>query len=210
MMTFFKTKQGAFPTVPILAVIWLCVVIGLTVVLVRYTIEPGKAESPPIHWPETNALTLSHTGYTLLMFAHPKCPCTKASIGELEMLIANSQSLLSTYVIFVKPNGVDQEWTKTDLVHSAEQIDGVQTIIDSGGTLARLFGVETSGSTQLFDTHGTLLFEGGITISRGSLGSNPGLRSIEALVHGEKPEQIQTLAFGCSLFDLSCPVETTK
>ena len=37
---------------------------------------------PPEPWPAAGALQLSTAGKTLVMFVHPHCPCTRASLGE--------------------------------------------------------------------------------------------------------------------------------
>jgi hypothetical protein len=72
-------------------------------------------------------------------------------------------------------------------------------IEDREGADARLFGAFTSGQTFLYNPGGRLLFNGGITASRGHSGDNIGRDGIVALLHGGTFAQNVTPAFGCSL-----------
>jgi hypothetical protein len=54
------------------------------------------------------------------------------------------------------------------------------------------------------------MFQGGITISRGHSGDNPGRSAINALLHHELSNQIKTPVFGCSLFEAECQQGTTE
>src|SRR5713101_1730239 len=69
------------------ALAWLGVVITATIEAVVYAGTPGRAGSPHANWPATCRLSLDCNRPTLLMFAHPRCPCTRASLGELELLM---------------------------------------------------------------------------------------------------------------------------
>lgn len=133
------------------------------------------------------------------MLAHPHCPCTQASVGELAQIMARLQGKVAAYVLFVKPKEAGRDWEDTDLRRSAEAIPGVKVVFDPDGVEARRFGAETSGHTQLFSTDGRLLFSGGITASRGHAGDNAGESAIVALVNNQTPARTQTLVFGCAL-----------
>ena len=63
---------------------------------------------------------------------------------------------------------------------------------------AERFGAETSGHTFLFDPSGRLLFNGGITASRGHSGDNAGESSIVSLINNHTAKIGQTFVFGCS------------
>ena len=133
------------------------------------------------------------------MLAHPHCPCTAASVGELAQIMARLQGKVAAYVLFVKPKEAGRDWDDTSLRRSAEAIPGVNVVFDPDGVEARRFGAETSGHTLLFAADGRLLFSGGITASRGHAGDNAGERAIVALVNNQTPARTQTLVFGCSL-----------
>jgi hypothetical protein len=136
---------------------------------------------------------------TMVMVAHPHCPCTRASIAELAQVMAHAQGKVNAYVLFVKPPGEGADWDDTDLRRSAASIPGVTVMTDENGTEAARFGAETSGHTLLFDRNGTLVFSGGITASRGHAGENAGENSIVAALTQEPIVLNRTPVFGCSL-----------
>src|SRR5215472_16789844 len=57
--------------------------------LFDYGQAEGPKACPPAQWPAGSKLQLKADGPTLVMFAHPKCPCTRSSIGELAELMAH-------------------------------------------------------------------------------------------------------------------------
>jgi hypothetical protein len=61
----------------------------------------------------------------------------------------------------------------------------------------------------LYSREGTLMFQGGVTVSRGHHGDSPGMYALKRLL-GEKPQTapVQAAVFGCPLFDEK--VETTE
>lgn len=181
--------------------LWLLVVgIGLSVLL-SYENTPGVAAKPTALWPADSRIQRAPDRDTLVMLVHPHCPCTRASIGELASLMAQSQGRLTAYVLFLKPAEFSDNWEKTDLWQSAASIPGVRPIIDYDGVEASRFHATTSGQTVLYDAEGHLLFSGGITIARGHAGDNAGRSAIVSLVNAKVAEQTETPVFGCPLFD---------
>jgi hypothetical protein len=142
--------------------------------------------------------------------AHPHCPCTRATIGELASIMAHSQGRLTAYVLFLKPAGFSEEWEKSDLWRSAESIPGVTAVIDDEGAEANRFHAATSGQTLLYDAGGHLLFSGGITGSRGHSGDNAGHSAIVSLVNAGVAEQTESFVFGCPLFDANSECRVPK
>ena len=181
--------------------LWLIVVVGGLSVLLGYENTPAVAAKPSVSWPADSRIKRSPDRATLVMVVHPHCPCTRASIGELALLMAQSQGRLTAYVLFLKPAGFSDNWEKTDLWQSAASIPGVKPVIDYDGVEASRFNAETSGQTALYDAEGRLLFSGGITIARGHAGDNAGRSAILSLVDTGIAEQTETPVFGCPLFD---------
>ena len=165
-----------------------------------YENTPGPAAPPPSHWPPDSSLQLDTDRATLIMVAHPHCPCTRASIGELARLMTQARGRLTAYALFVKPEGFHDDWEKTDLWQSAASIPGVSAVVDDGGGEARRFHAVTSGRTVLYDAGGRLLFSGGITGSRGHSGDNAGRSAIVSLLSTGEAERAETFVFGCPLF----------
>ena len=167
-------------------------------VLFHYENTPGRVGALSQAWPAAQ-IERATDRPTLVMLAHPHCPCTAASVGELAQIMARLQGRVAAYVLFVKPKGAGRDWDDASLRRSAEAIPGVKVVFDPDGVEARRFGAETSGHTLLFGADGRLLFSGGITASRGHAGDNVGESAIVALVHSQTPARTQTLVFGCSL-----------
>ncbi len=178
--------------------LWLIAVgLGFCVIL-NYQSTAGYAGVAPRQWPPSAQIPLDRQRDTLVMFAHPRCPCTRASIEELNRLMGRSQGKVAACVLFLKPDGFSGDWTHTDLWRSVTAIPGVQTREDLDGSQARLFGAETSGQVLLYDTQGRLLFQGGITGSRGHAGDNAGEEAVLSRLSG-RAALSQTPVYGCSL-----------
>lgn len=168
----------------------------------RYANSPGAAGMPPKLWPASSRISRPTDRATLVMLAHPHCPCTRATIRELELLMARSHGLVKTYILFLKPTGFSDHWVKTDLWQTADTIPDVTVIEDPDGIEAARFGAATSGQAILYDAEGNLLFNGGITGSRGHSGDNAGRNAVVSLLN-DKSARNQTPVFGCPLFGTS-------
>jgi hypothetical protein len=184
-------------------IVWLVSIGAGFSILAKYNATQGEAASPQDTWPIASALIRPSNTDFLLMFVHPQCPCSTASIGELNRLMASCQGRLAVSVMFVKPPGMSPEWEKSALWKSAGQIPGVNVACDDGGIEAARFDASTSGQTFLYSADGKLLFRGGITASRGHAGDNAGSDAIALLVNGQTSAVNHTPVFGCSLSDPS-------
>jgi hypothetical protein len=180
-----------------ITLLWLVVVSLGTGMLWKYSNTPNPDPSPPAHWPAMTTIPRANGHATLLMFVHPRCSCTVASMGELAVLMAHCQGLVDAHVVFFRPSGSREDWTHSDLWQAAAIIPGVTVQADEDGREAQLFQAETSGHTALYDAQGQLVFNGGITASRGQSGDNAGRDAITAWLHGQTPEQTQTPVYGC-------------
>jgi hypothetical protein len=176
---------------------------GTTIVggraLLKYESAPGNIGSVSNSWPANSAIQRADDRPTLVMMAHPQCPCTRASMAELAQVMARVQGKVRAYVLFYTPRESGADWQNSDLRRTALQIPGVTVLSDVDGAEAERFGAETSGHTFLFDPSGRLLFNGGITASRGHSGDNVGENSITLLINRQAAKQSRTLVFGCSL-----------
>ena len=168
--------------------------------LLNYENAPGYIGAVPNFWPAGSKIARNAEHFTLVMLVHPRCPCTRASIGELAQLVARTKTAaVDTYILFWKPKNAGAEWDDTQLRRSAAEIPGVHVVTDVDGEEAGLFGAETSGHTELFDRSGNRIFSGGITASRGHAGDNAGETAIESLIKRQTAKRNSTLVFGCSL-----------
>jgi hypothetical protein len=183
--------------------LWLVAACAGFAFVSRYQASPGSTGATPSQWPQQSAVILDHERPTLLMFAHPKCPCTRASLEELNRLLARSNGRIAAHVVLLQPSTEDAKWSETGLRETAAAIPGVTVHPDRDGQLAQAFGAKTSGFVTLFDSHGQLLFKGGITNSRGHAGDNPGADSIVSFLDGTRTNLSQTPVYGCGLFNFN-------
>jgi hypothetical protein len=187
------------------ACIWLLAVGAGMCVLLDHATRPGRAGTASRRWP--GAVDRVPGRAMLVMAVHPHCPCSRASIRELELIMCACQGRLDARLLFVAPAGLGADWMHTDLWDAARAIPGVEVMGDLGGGKARLFGVLTSGHVLLYGGSGALLFSGGITPARGHSGDNTGRDTIVSLLtDGIAPAPgragvCETLVFGCPLFD---------
>lgn len=179
--------------------LWLLTVGSGMAMLWAYATAAGVPAAPPPAWPQDSRVRPSAERATLIVLAHPQCPCTRASIEELDRLMARAGDRLTAHVLFVTPVGAADGWEATDLWSSAAAIPGVSVLRDADGAEASRFHAATSGQVILYDAKGRLRFSGGITGARGHAGDNPGLSAIAELLEGDSSAAAETPVFGCSL-----------
>lgn len=186
--------------------LWLAGSLAGAYLLVSYKETPGAAAvaAPPV-WPTETRVERDPARRTLVMVLHPKCTCSRASLGELAKLLDRAEGQVTTRLLFVRPKGVSDEWLKSDTWAMARGIRNATVVIDPDGQEAARFGANVSGQAYLYSVEGRLLFAGGITQSRGHYGDNAGSSAILAILkntnQGSAPEITKTNVFGCELAD---------
>lgn len=181
-----------------LIAVWVTAIVTGFFFLQMYKSTPGVAAIGMAQWPSESKLPHGD-GFQLVMFAHPQCPCTEASLSELGKVHARAPRLKS-YVVFMGSDKKDISWvTDSRLYHKAKSIQGSQVLLDRNGKEAKLFGAQTSGQTMLFDDKGKLIFAGGLTAMRGHEGDNIGVQSVIDLVNGKRKTSDTTAVFGCEI-----------
>jgi len=186
---------------------WL---VGITFGLSRlwtYQNTAGIAAQAPHVWPVNTPIDHNSTQPALVMFIHPQCPCSRATIEELNRLMAVCHDKMTCTVLMIHPAGTPDHWDHTDLWKSATAIPGVKVMSDPEGVESRRFGSMTSGQTLLYSAEGRLLFAGGITASRGHNGDNAGRTAIASLILDPETSRARsfdrTAVYGCPLFNPS-------
>lgn len=180
--------------------LWLLAVGAGLYLLVDYEGTAGASGAPPPAWPSESQLARDAALPTLVLVVHPHCPCSRASVGELERLLAQTDERVNTCVVFVKPRDFGEDWEKTAIWENAARLPGARRFVDVDGVEAARFGAATSGQTLLYSAAGRLLFSGGVTLARGHIGDNPGRRAIRALLDEGASATEGTAVFGCPLF----------
>jgi hypothetical protein len=182
-------------------VAWLAIVALGQRAMLNYDFVSATPATAPAKWPANSTIPRSAGLPNIVVMAHPHCPCTRATIEELAILMTRLHGQTNAAVVFVRPPGISEDWVKTDLWRSAARIPGVTVTSDVDGLEAARFGTQASGQTLLYSVNGDLQFNGGITASRGHSGDNLGRSSIVALVTTGKSSTSHTSVYGCSLHD---------
>jgi hypothetical protein len=192
-------KRGARAALVAAFLVWLAVVVTGLGQLWVYAETPGPSATPPDPWPAASHIVRDTHRPLLLMFLHPQCPCSRASVGELALLMAHVQGQVTVKVLVYRPVTQEPDWEHTDLWTSAAAIPGVQVATDVTGSEAAIFGAAVSGQTLLYDRDGRLAFNGGITAARGHAGDNAGRGTLLSLLREGTASTSRTPVFGCLL-----------
>jgi hypothetical protein len=210
------TKPHPIARVPgrLALVTWGVIVIGLHGLLEGYSARPGELgnySSPgdPGHLGASRAgerSAAAAAGPTLTLFAHPRCPCTRASLEQLDRLVALAgRDALRVRIAFYRPAGSDPSFAATDLRDHASRIPGAIVLDDVGGELAKRHDARTSGLVLIDDGELGERFRGGITAARGHAGDSRGSAAVLALARGEVAADALAPVFGCDLLGESPP-----
>ena len=182
------------------AFVWMAAIAAGYQRVLAYSVTPGAAATPPCEWPANLRFQRNPDGPTLVMLAHPRCPCTRASLAELNEIMLRSPSARG-YVFFLRPSDFQRAWAQSDTWVAASRIPRLTSIIDEEGIEAARFGAHTSGQVIVYDKAGKLVFSGGITPSRGHVGESAGETRIAALLAGKHADQPNSNVYGCALDD---------
>lgn len=178
---------------------WLAVTGAGIRSLMVYAYTPGQASTPPPSWPAAKGSFPSDGASLLVMFVHPQCPCSRASVHELASLMTQAKGRLHARVYVYRPAGAEAGWERTDLWRSAAAIPGVEVLADNDGAIAATFDAQVSGETQVYGPSSSLVFSGGITPARGHQGDSDGRRMILTHLDGRHPPPSRSPVFGCYL-----------
>jgi hypothetical protein len=192
------TTERAARIAAVLALWLLAVGMGFAA-LTRHEVTPGLQAAAGARWPGDVPELKREDRLTLVMAAHPRCPCTRASLHELTELIEKTACAPRVLILCFTPGGGGDEWSNTPIAELVRSIPGVEIIRDGDGALAARFGAKTSGQVLLYSPSGELVFEGGITAARGHTGENAGSTAVAELLRGKSPAVHRTPVYGCEL-----------
>jgi len=172
--------------------------------MVRYESEPGPAQNAPANWPADSALGGFSGRHTVLVFLHPFCTCSEATLSELDRFLtwnaapaANGE--LDVTVVISLAGKLDPSDRESAIVKRVQSTKQAKVFFDHGGVETRRFGAETSGFVAAYGPDGRLQFAGGITGGRGVTGENSSLRALQSAIWNRQPASFARLVFGCSL-----------
>ncbi|HET6346573.1 MAG TPA: hypothetical protein VFH51_16695 [Myxococcota bacterium] len=168
-----------------------------------YSLRPGQASTARA-WPRDTGLSRGDEP-TLVMFVEPDCPCSMASLNELNLLLQDRRNKVRAHIVFEPSAEAAADVSQTALYKRAMQV-GVAVHIDTDSRERQRFDAHTSGVTQLYDSEGDLLYQGGITPARGHEGDNVGRRILAGFLQKDpevlaRPRPMSAPVYGCH-FDM--------
>lgn len=178
------------------AICWLLAVVAAFAGLFRFTFTPGEKGHSNATWPSTSRISRAMDRFTLVAFLHSRCPCSSATLSELERLMPHLKRVLPLHIVLMDPAGM------SPLADRLSRIPGLVIHRDAGRQEADLFGAATGGHVFFYSPEGSLLFEGGITPGRGHEGASTGQQLILAALKGSAARASADV-FGCPLAEVA-------
>src|SRR4051812_11107369 len=139
--------------------IFVAALLGVSVVstgvgmhaLIDFNEKPGLASAAPLRWPPETALARQNGRTSLLVFLHPFCPCSGATLHGISKITEDfsSKRRPDITVVFAGMAGARDTFGP---------IPGGTVVWDEDGREAQRFGVLKSGYTLLYSAAGDLLF----------------------------------------------------
>ena len=201
-----KFERSKTPAVVLLVAVWLVTILLGGFAQIRYSLASKATGSATDRWPATTQIGKKDDSKQLMIFLHPKCACSIASIAELSKIQNRCTELIPVKAVFYCPKGEHQSWVSGELWEAAEAIDGCDCLVDLGAMEFKRFGVETSGHALLFDEQDRRIYSGGVTSSRGHVGDNLGASTLVKLIQGSEVLVDELPVFGCQILMNAPPV----
>lgn len=166
--------------------------------MLEHAYRPQATGEAVTRWPQTG-IEVSTLGHRIVVFAHPLCPCTQATLDTIDELLTRLPQTASVHVVFCTAGLDAQAIAHSRSLAFARRLPGVVVCCDETGEEARRFGATISGEVFAFDPDGRRVFHGGITPGRGHRGTSAGRDQLEHLLAGRHHEPCTSSVFGCAL-----------
>ena len=185
--------------------LWLAATVYGGILLWNFSLEPGQQPSTTSRWPDGSGLRAPSGQPMLVLFLHPLCPCSRATVEELSVLLAKADGALGVQAVFVG-GAQGRQVEESSLWKQVMALPGVTLLTDPDGAEAAKFHSATSGDAFLYDSTGALHFRGGLTAARGHAGDNFGVDSIVRILReGKDNPPVRGPVFGCLLANPQSP-----
>lgn len=194
-----RLKRGG---VIALSVLWLAgVTAGFTALAVYKSTASEVSSDAPDRFPADSIITRAEGSPTLLMFIHPRCACSRASLAELSKLLQELHGSVFASIVVRSDAPVGATPETTDITSTASAVSGATVLADHGGSEAARFGATSSGHTVVYDRDGRLIFSGGLTNSRGHEGESLGKAHLLSALKTKAEGARAAAVYGCKLED---------
>lgn len=193
------TSQKPLSIVPkIVFGVWLVLILAGTQVLTSYSNYRVDRPQSATYDHLSLARYVKKARYSLILFLHPRCSCSRATLHELSKVLRKSTNSPRVTIVMYCPNGKPDAWIEGPNDRLARKLDPHEFVIDAG-QLFQQNGIVDSGHVLCFDRSGTIRFSGGVTGSRSHEGSNQASAALRRILNGEGESCIEFPVFGCSI-----------
>jgi hypothetical protein len=200
VVTSFSRRRLIAVAAAFAVALWSAAVIAGMKQIWSYESTPGGQWTVPATWPGSSLVSIDGERATLVMFVHPLCACTRASLIELREALDEVDHPPAVWIVLLSPRGIAKDWNEhIDAI--AQRIPEATIVTDLEGSTADQFGASTSGHVVVYDPEGKLTFSGGITGARGHIGDNDSRRDLIAALRGGDDHGREHPIFGCGLDD---------
>ena len=184
---------------------WLTASTASVYIVMAYDFIPGRIDPHHAHWPADSGLARSANRTTALVFLHPRCACSKASVAHLIRIwkLQPDAELIAAVFVPRKPEDNQKAWEDAESVRMLRAgLSQARLVYDVDGQEARRFGAYTSGTVLVYDQSGGEVFRGGITDRRGGERDNSSLRQLQVVLGqlaDSAGQKRPTPVFGCPI-----------
>jgi hypothetical protein len=192
-----------------MAWVWALLLCAGSMLLLRFETQASEKVVALGRWPAASRIPRASSEPVVVMFLHPNCPCSHASVHELVKAMSGVPAQQAPRVVFVLRTEAVGDWRAASLRRAAAAIPRSILLEDDGGREAALFGAQTSGLVLFYDGAGVLGFQGGITAGRGHKGANRSEEALVGLLRGPSAAAT-TPVYGCSLEARRQPAKGAK
>jgi len=165
----------------------------------KYSSTPAPSDPPRGNWPLASAIVPCSTKSTFVIFLHPHCPCSRASVAAMNEIMNTFPNSAEFHAVFVRPAGVNADWLQSDLYQACKGNDRLVTSIDDNGVEAVKFGAKASGQTYIYDANHQLAFSGGLTSGRGMEEKGEERKMVASALIKRQNSPLHSPTFGCAL-----------
>src|SRR5688572_18019650 len=94
--------------------LWLTAVCWGMKLLADYSFTAGERGAPTSVWPADAEFVREEGKFVLVLALHPECPCSRATLHELDGVLVNTPAKLSVLAVFID-NLTDAPAEKSEL-----------------------------------------------------------------------------------------------
>src|SRR5471030_653421 len=104
MRSPLRRQNASTVSLGVASLLWSAIIGAGFFYVLEYESTPADASIPPEVWPSESSLVPELSRRNLILAAHPRCPCTRATIGELAELMAQQSHSIVAHVLVFKPS----------------------------------------------------------------------------------------------------------